>query len=129
MTTDIMKAIQKFNEPLIMEREMKDGTEYYKLVRMHEYDEIIEKRVRKRLNATPHEINADWRRLFDNYLENMGVSGEITPKEERARKEKSACLEVLAKSRISEARFLMESSFISERIIFRHSSIAPDSNK
>lgn len=29
------------------------------------------------------------------------MSGEITPKEERARKEKSACLEVLAKSRIS----------------------------
>lgn len=101
VTTDIMKAIQKFNEPLIMEREMKDGTEYYKLVRIHEYDEIIEKRVRKRLNATPHEINADWRKLFDNYLEDMGVSGNITLKEERARKEKSACLEVLAKSRIS----------------------------
>lgn len=68
VTTDIMKAIQKFNEPLIMEREMKDGTEYYKLVRIHEYDEIIEKRVRKRLSAAPHEINADWRKLFDDYL-------------------------------------------------------------
>ena len=102
VTTDIIKAIHKFNEPLIMEREMKDGTEYYKLVRIHEYDEIIEKRVKKRLNATPHEINADWRKLFDNYLKDMGVSGEITPKEERARKEKSACLEVLAKSRITK---------------------------
>ena len=101
VTTDIMKAIQKFNDPLIMEREMKDGTEYYKLVRINEYDEIIEKRVRKRLNATPHEIKADWRKLLDAYLENMGVSGEITPKEEQARQEKSACLEVLAKSRIS----------------------------
>ena len=101
VTTDIMKAIQKFNEPLIMEREMKDGTEYYKLVRIHEFDEIIEKRVRKRLNATSHEIKADWRKLLDDYLENMGVSGEITPKEEKARQEKSTCLEMLAKSRIS----------------------------
>ena len=101
VTIDIMKAIKKFNEPLIMEREMKNGTEYYKLVRMHEFDEIIEKRIRKRLNANPHDIKADWRKLLDDYLENMGVSGKITPTEESARQEKSACLEVLAKSRIS----------------------------
>lgn len=101
VTTDILKAIQGFVNELIMEREMKDGTEYYKLVRIHEFDKIIETRVRKRLGAEPLDVNTDWRKLLDVYLEQMGVSGKITPNEERAREEKSACLEVLAKSRVS----------------------------
>lgn len=101
VTKDILKAIQGFVNELIMEREMKDGTEYYKLVRIHDFDEIIEKRVRKRLSAEPHAVDTDWRKLLDSFLKQMGVSGEITLKEELARKEKSACLEVLAKSRVS----------------------------
>lgn len=101
VTKDILNAMKKFNSELIMEREMKDGTEYYKLLRLHAYDEIIEKRVKKRLGATPHDINVDWRKVLDAFLLQMGVSGEITPKEELARQEKSACLEVLAKSRLS----------------------------
>ena len=101
VTKDILKAINKFNSELIMEREMKDGTEYYKLLRLHEYDAVIEKRVKKRLGAMPHDITVNWRKVLDEFLLQMGVSGEITPKEERAREEKSACLEVLAKSRLS----------------------------
>ena len=41
VTPDIIKAVEKFMLPEIMKREMKDGTEYYKLVRIQEFDDII----------------------------------------------------------------------------------------
>lgn len=97
VTADMISAIEPFMASEVMKREMKDGTEYYKLTRLNAFDVEIEKRVRKRLRATKLQVNADWRRLLD---EKFG--GRNLPKlEELARNEKAAVLKVLAESRLS----------------------------
>ena len=60
VTSDIIKAVEKFMLPEILKREMKDGTEYYKLVRIQEFDDIIEHRISRRLNAPRLTLEADW---------------------------------------------------------------------
>lgn len=101
VTIDILNAIEKFLQKEILCREMKDGTEYYKLVRINEFDEIIEKRISKRLKAKKLEINANWRKLLDDKFDN-GKKVKLDPAsdEDRARQEKAAILEELAGSRI-----------------------------
>ena len=42
VTTDIVNAICDFMSPEVIKRELKNGNEYYKLVRINEFDEIIE---------------------------------------------------------------------------------------
>ena len=101
VTTDILNAIDRFLQKEILRREMKDGTEYYKLVRMNEFDEIIEKRISKRLKAKKLEIHADWRMLLDEKFD-QGKKPQfgLDSDEERARSEKAAILEELSRSRI-----------------------------
>ena len=101
ITSDILNAIDKFMQKEIICREMKDGTKYYKLVRMNEFDKIIEKRISKRLKANKLEIQANWRKLLDEKFDN-GKKMQLEPDsdEERARCEKAAILDVLSKSRI-----------------------------
>ena len=105
VTPDIIKAVEKFMLPEIMKREMKDGTEYYKLVRIQEFDDIIERRISRRLNAPRLPLNADWRAYLDSKFNEVDEkTGEILPiseQEERARQEKAAILNELAQSRIS----------------------------
>ena len=104
VTPDIIKAVEKLMLPEIMKREMKDGTEYYKLVRMQEFDDIIEQRISRRLNAPRLPLEADWRRLLDDKFNEYDDKGKLIPlseQEERARQEKAAILDELAKSRIS----------------------------
>lgn len=96
VTSDIVNAISKFMIPEIIRREMKDGTEYYKLVRMQEFDDIVEKRISRRINAPNLPVNADWRKMLDDKF--GAVDSE---QEERARQEKAAILNELAQSRIS----------------------------
>ena len=99
VTGDIVNAICNFLSPEIIKREMKNGKEYFKLVRINEFDKIIEKRVRKRINAPKIEVVADWEKLvndeFNKYVPNP------TETELKAREEKTAVLYELAKSRIS----------------------------
>lgn len=101
VTSDILNAIDKFLQKEILRREMKDGTEYYKLVRMNEFDSIIEKRVSKRLKAQKLEVDANWRNLLDNKFDH-GKKVSLPPDsdEERARREKAAILEELSEARI-----------------------------
>jgi len=104
VTPDILKAIEKFMLPVIIKREMKDGTEYYKLVRMQEFDDIIEQRISRRLNAPRLPLNADWRKLLDDKFNEFDKKGKLIPlsaQEDRARQEKAAILNELAQSRIS----------------------------
>lgn len=96
VTQDILNAISKFLSKEILCREMKDGTEYYKLVRINEFDEVIERCIKKRIRAKKLEINVDWRKLLD---EKFG-KGKLDSDEERARCEKAAVLNELARSRI-----------------------------
>lgn len=100
VTGDILNAIDKFLRGQILRREMKDGTEYYKLVRLNEFDAIIERRVGKRLKAKKLEIHADWRGLLDAKFDNGAPAKRIDSEEEQARKEKAAILQELAQSRI-----------------------------
>lgn len=95
---DMITAIEPFMRPEVMKREMKDGSEYYKLVRLNAFDIEIEKRVRKRLQAVKIQVNADWRKMLDDKFGNEGNLPEL---EELARKEKAAVLKVLAESRLS----------------------------
>lgn len=99
ITSDMIAAIESFMSPEVMKREMKDGTEYYKLTRLNLFDIEIEKRVRKRLKATKIQVDADWRKMLDEKF--GGNSGHLPEKEELARKEKAAVLKVLAESRLS----------------------------
>lgn len=102
VTGDILNAIDKFLRRQILCKEMKDGTKYYKLVRLNEFDTIIERRISKRLKAKKLEVQANWRELLDAKLD-KGKPISIPPgsDEERARKEKAESLEELARSRIS----------------------------
>jgi ATP-dependent exoDNAse (exonuclease V) alpha subunit len=100
VTLDILNAIEKFLKQEIIKREMKDGTDYYKLVRLNEFDEIIEKRIGKRLKANKLEVNANWRKMVDDKF-SKGKKVVLSKDEEDARKEKAAALKELAKSRIS----------------------------
>ncbi|MCF0133823.1 MAG: AAA family ATPase [Blautia sp.] len=104
VTPDIIKAVEKFMLPEILKREMKDGTEYYKLVRLQEFDDIIERRISRRLNAPKLPVNADWRKLLDDKFNEVDEHGKVKPlseQEERARQEKAEILNELAQSRIS----------------------------
>ncbi len=101
VTEDILNAISNYFSKEILRREMKDGTEYFKLVRINEFDEVIEKRVKNRLGAEKIEINADWRKLIDQKFDKVKKKKRsLDPDEERAREEKSAVLKELASSRI-----------------------------
>jgi len=101
VTQDILNAISNFLSKEIICREMKDGTEYYKLIRINEFDSIIEKRISKRIKAKKLEVKADWRTLLDNKFD-KGKKVKLSPDsdEERARCEKAAILKELARSRI-----------------------------
>ena len=105
VTPDIIRAIERFMLPEIIKRAMKDGTEYYKLVRLHEFDEVIEHRISRRLNAPNLPLVADWRALLDaKFAKYDEITGKIMPiseMEELARQEKAAILNELARSRIS----------------------------
>lgn len=98
VTKDMISAIETFMKPQVIKKEMKDGTYYYKLVRLNEFDEIIEKRVSKRLNSAKIEVNANWKKMLD---EKFGQEDNNAENEKLARKEKEAVLKVLAESRIS----------------------------
>ena len=100
VTMDILFAIQEFLSTEIIQRKMKDGTDYYKLVRLNKFDEIIEKRTKKRLKAEKLKVEADWRKLLDDKFDE-GNETVISEDENRARVEKAAVLKELAQSRIS----------------------------
>ncbi|RMD01090.1 RNA helicase [Clostridium autoethanogenum] len=100
VTQDIFNAIYPFLKSEMIKREMADGTEYYKMKRFQEFDDIIEKRIGKRIKASKHEIQADWRKMIDDKFDH-GIKKKISENEERARQEKAAILDELAKSRIS----------------------------
>ena len=100
VTPDMIAAVEGFMSEEILKREMKDGTEYYKLTRLQAFDNEIERRVKKRLKAKKIEVEADWRHMLDNKFDNEPAQG-ITETEELARNEKAAVLKVLAESRLA----------------------------
>lgn len=61
VTEDILAAIEKHLFEEIMKCEMKNGTEYYKLNRIHEFDVVIDKRIKNRLKRDSRiDVKEDW---------------------------------------------------------------------
>ena len=100
VTSDILKVTEKFLKEEVICREMKSGMEYYKLVRLNAFDEVIEKRIRKRLKADKLDIDADWQKIVNDYFD-KGKKKKLSENEEKARAEKAAVLQELANARIS----------------------------
>lgn len=101
VTRDILNAIKTFASKELMQREMKDGSEYYKLVRIHEFDNIIETKIRKRIKGKLNEVNVDWKQVFKEFQDKNKKEIVDPIKQQKALEEKSACLKMLAESRIS----------------------------
>lgn len=102
VTGDILNAVDKFLQKELLRREMKDGTEYYKLVRINEFDNIIENRIHKRLKHRDLRVEANWRQLLDSKFARECKEDPVPDsQEDRARAEKAAILSELARSRIS----------------------------
>lgn len=82
---------------------MRDGRQAYQLARLADMGSVIRDRVRKSLSeqARRHELEADWRKELDRYLERNGTAQPEDEQEERARTEKAAALQELAASRFS----------------------------
>ncbi|MCI8383845.1 MAG: AAA family ATPase [Clostridia bacterium] len=108
ITSDMIFAIESFMSSEVIKREMKDGNEYYKLVHINQFDQVIEKRVYKRIHADKIVVDANWRRMVDEEIKKkeekldfQDDSQKLSEEEELARQEKAEVLKVLAESRLS----------------------------
>ncbi len=82
-------------------KELKDDSHYYKLVRLQEFETIIEKNINKRLNATSLELDIDWEKIVNDFLGEIKEKNENAKLQElNARKEKIDALNKMSKSRI-----------------------------
>lgn len=94
---DILNSMRSFLNKEMIVKSLNDKTNYYKLNRINEFDEVIERRVRKRIKPDNKlKVIQDWNALL---AEEFGAIRDESDK--RARKEKAAALKVLAESRIS----------------------------
>lgn len=104
---DILNSLNEFFVPEIVQKPMKNGDVAYQLFRMHEFDEIIRRSVRKRVDgADRHKVSEDWDRIVQEAFDKRNPINKITDKDERerelkARVEKSAILKELAEARLS----------------------------
>ena len=97
VNSDMINVFAEFLKEELEKVEGENGEKAYQLKRLYEFDEVIRRSVRKRLAATRHEVNEDWRKIVDEAFENLPQSEY----EERARTEKAAILKELAESRLS----------------------------
>ena len=101
VTSDMISAIEAFMSSEIIKREMKNGDEYYKLVRLNRFDHEIERRIKKRLKAKQIDVQADWRQMLDEKFDALASGKPGSDLEDMARAEKAEALKVLAESRLS----------------------------
>ena len=78
----------------------------YQLERLQKCTDIIRKKVKERMKGKRHDINENWRqklngKIEEEQLERYGEIPETDEDEERARHEKSSCLQELANARFS----------------------------
>lgn len=97
VTGDIVNSIADFLPNELVLIDCKNGEKAYQLKRLFEFDEVIRKSVRNRLNGERHVVNENWRAIVDR-----GFGGnQATEFEDRARTEKAEILKELAESRLS----------------------------
>ena len=99
LSPDIMAVCEKTLSPAVVRVQMADGECAYQLDRLNEARSAISRQIQRRLNGTPHSVDADWRAVIDEQLKEFGPAGD--EEENLARREKTAALEVLATSRFS----------------------------
>lgn len=112
---DILRAVESFFEDEIktiseetipdpLSGKQKKYPKFYKLQRLQEFKETICNFVERRINkGKRHEVSIDWRQVIDG---EFGAIDRALPewlqkKEERARTEKAAALDEIARSRFS----------------------------
>lgn len=102
ITIDHLAVIKDDISPVILVKIMKNGGKYYKLRRFEDFDNEIERKIRKKLKAGRIAIEADWAKMLDQYLKDMKIPpNPDSDKEARIRKEKIAALIELAESKVS----------------------------
>ena len=99
LSPDIMTVCEKTLPSAVVKVQMADGEPAYQLHRLNEAKNEISRQIRRRLNGTPHSVDADWRAVIDEQLKEFGPASD--EEEKLARREKTAALEVLATSRFS----------------------------
>ncbi len=98
VNADIISSIESFMSPEVLKREMKDGTEYYKLVRIQEFDSETESKIKKRIGSKPIDYSENWAQVLDQKLK----SPLITDNQKRGRVEQIAILSYYCPLKIKE---------------------------
>ena len=97
---DLFEVAEDFFNDVIKKVDMADGSPAYQLEYLSAMGDKIKNIILKRSNAKRNKIDADWRQLLDQKLEDINDSKD-KKLEEQAREEKSAALKEIAESRIS----------------------------
>jgi ATP-dependent exoDNAse (exonuclease V) alpha subunit len=107
VNTDLMNVAKDDFAGTIIEVPMANKVPALQLGRLAEIRETIRTAVNKRIQGERHTIQADWRKLLDDHLEDAGapkvedLTGNAREVEQKARQEKTAALKELAESRLS----------------------------
>ena len=97
ITSDILDSQGDYFTSEICPVETKSGGIAYQLVRMREFGEVIRRTVDKLTKSAPNKISEDWGTIVNDAFKETPVDDH----ERKARTEKTAILEELAKSRLS----------------------------
>jgi len=73
-----------------------EGAEQFQLARYKQIGDGVRKQINGRIGGKQHEVNVEWKSVVDNKFKDI-----TDPEETRAREEKVAALNVMAKSRFS----------------------------
>jgi len=106
LNSDYYESAEKIFDNEIALNITKSGEVTYQLIRLQKCSEVIRTKIKQRIKGKRLEIDENWRQKLDNkieqdQIERFGKVLEIDEDEERARKEKAACLGELANTRFS----------------------------
>ena len=106
LTADLLAVVEnELFEGEIRIVKMADEAPAYQLERLAAAGGLIRQSIEKKIKATRHSLNVDWRKLLDDFLKKNNIELPTEPdekkREELARKEKTAALEEMAASRFS----------------------------
>jgi len=100
LNSDYCEIAEEVFDNAIIVTEMRDGSKGYQLKRLADCGSIIRQKVHDRVNAKRHKVDADWKKLLDDFLKKF-IKVAPDEEEEYARKEKVAALKEIAESRFS----------------------------
>ena len=102
VTSDTMEVAEDecFDDE-IKQLRLGDKSQGYQLKRLAEAGAYIRELVSKRIKSPPLGIEADWAAILDSVLDSEGKNPPVTDKDQKAREEKVAALNILANRRFS----------------------------